>query len=339
MRILIVTVATVVLAFASLSYGAVYQCNDASGTTIFSDRLCTIGCGSAEVFRQGLRDVIAYNCAADCVFSEAVPAWKLLVTTVQGATVGKPIDQFDSVATGNPFDQFDSPCSDLPEIKSVMTDAEIQALRAGFENPPVTCTPQAAAPVDRLAQQAKTGDVLRCTAGINAGINIAPAWKLGGNTVQGATAAGFGVGPQRSSLDEQIASVIRQHAVVVRDPSLSPKQRREAAGFLNMQYAALTAEKAGLRVQTDTSATPADEQAKIKYELRKEYLNPGTTPYVPTFPGVINPINHGMTNPVTGEFLAPAGPGYVGTRDGRLYVPAGPSGIIDTRTGQFIPVH
>lgn len=47
----------------------------------------------------------------------------------------------------------------------------------------------------------------------------------------------------------------------------------------------------------------------------------------------------GAFNSVTGEYLAPAGKGYVGTRDGRYYAPAGPHGVIDTRTGQFMPVH
>jgi len=55
--------------------------------------------------------------------------------------------------------------------------------------------------------------------------------------------------------------------------------------------------------------------------------------------GRVPPPNIGAINPVTGEFYAPAGSGYVNTRDGRYYAPAGPNGVIDTRTGQFIPVH
>jgi len=50
-------------------------------------------------------------------------------------------------------------------------------------------------------------------------------------------------------------------------------------------------------------------------------------------------VNTGAVNPVTGEYYAPAGRGYVGTRDGTYYAPAGTNGMIDTRTGQFIPVH
>jgi hypothetical protein len=47
----------------------------------------------------------------------------------------------------------------------------------------------------------------------------------------------------------------------------------------------------------------------------------------------------GAVNSVTGEYLAPSGEGYVGTRDGRYYAPAGPNGVIDTRTGKFVPMH
>lgn len=50
-------------------------------------------------------------------------------------------------------------------------------------------------------------------------------------------------------------------------------------------------------------------------------------------------INTGATNPYTGEYYAPAGQGYVGTRDGTYYAPAGPNGVINTRSGTFIPVH
>lgn len=49
-------------------------------------------------------------------------------------------------------------------------------------------------------------------------------------------------------------------------------------------------------------------------------------------------VNHGAINPFTGEFLAPAGDGYVGTRDGTYYTPAGSHGIINTRTGEFSPL-
>lgn len=49
-------------------------------------------------------------------------------------------------------------------------------------------------------------------------------------------------------------------------------------------------------------------------------------------------VNHGAINPFTGEFLSPAGDGYVGTRDGTYYTPAGPNGIINTRTGDFSPL-
>jgi hypothetical protein len=51
------------------------------------------------------------------------------------------------------------------------------------------------------------------------------------------------------------------------------------------------------------------------------------------------PPSPGAINPRTGEFYAPAGSGYVGTRDGTYYAPAGPNGVINTRTGEFVPLH
>ena len=47
----------------------------------------------------------------------------------------------------------------------------------------------------------------------------------------------------------------------------------------------------------------------------------------------------GGYNPWTGESLMKAGSGFVGTQDGTFYAPSGPSGIINTKTGEFIPVH
>ncbi len=47
--------------------------------------------------------------------------------------------------------------------------------------------------------------------------------------------------------------------------------------------------------------------------------------------------NRGAINPRTGEYYAPAGRGYIGTRDGTYYEPAGPAGVINTRTGEFMP--
>lgn len=39
----------------------------------------------------------------------------------------------------------------------------------------------------------------------------------------------------------------------------------------------------------------------------------------------------------TGQVYAPAGQGYVG-QDGRYFAPAGPGAVVDTRTGQVIPI-
>jgi hypothetical protein len=46
-----------------------------------------------------------------------------------------------------------------------------------------------------------------------------------------------------------------------------------------------------------------------------------------------------IINAQTGEMLTPSGGGYVGTRDGAYYTPAGKHGVINTRTNEFLPVH
>ena len=49
--------------------------------------------------------------------------------------------------------------------------------------------------------------------------------------------------------------------------------------------------------------------------------------------------SRGAINVVTGEYMAPAGPNVVSTRNGTLYVGAGPNGYVNSRNGQFIPAH
>lgn len=44
-----------------------------------------------------------------------------------------------------------------------------------------------------------------------------------------------------------------------------------------------------------------------------------------------------LVNPQNGDVAVPTGPNYTNARDGTVYVPAGPNGVIDTRTGSFIP--
>jgi len=48
-----------------------------------------------------------------------------------------------------------------------------------------------------------------------------------------------------------------------------------------------------------------------------------------------NENRNAIVNPHTGEVLTPAGPNYIGTRDGTLYIPTGPGGpLLNTRTGR-----
>lgn len=55
--------------------------------------------------------------------------------------------------------------------------------------------------------------------------------------------------------------------------------------------------------------------------------------------GPVQKQNRGAINPRTGEFYAPAGDGYVSTRNGTYFTSAGPNGVINTRTGEFVPTH
>lgn len=86
-----------------------------------------------------------------------------------------------------------------------------------------------------------------------------------------------------------------------------------------------------------------EEQARIDREIREAGGTVQSAPvpqYPPRVPQAVAAPPPPIVNTVTGEMLNPTGGGhYVGTRDGRLYAPAGPNGIIDTRTGQFVPTH
>jgi hypothetical protein len=46
-----------------------------------------------------------------------------------------------------------------------------------------------------------------------------------------------------------------------------------------------------------------------------------------------------LVNPRTGEVMVPIGPNFTGSRDGTVYIPAGPHGVIDTRSGRYIPTN
>ena len=88
-----------------------------------------------------------------------------------------------------------------------------------------------------------------------------------------------------------------------------------------------------------------EQQLRVKRdELRQIYSKYGMNPVAPEPPPPLEQSRHqkpntGLTNPITGEHYTPSGPGYVGTRDGTYYAPAGPNGVINTKTGQFIPTH
>ena len=126
-------------------------------------------------------------------------------------------------------------------------------------------------------------------------------------------------------------------------PAEFARQRQIAeASWRAEQNQLAEAERA--RSQSESKSREAEQNAQLKKLI--EQTKKLTKPKIQhaetnaSEPGVkhraIN--NNGAINTVTGEFLAPAGNGYVGTRDGTFYTPAGPNGVIDTRTGQFSPM-
>lgn len=88
----------------------------------------------------------------------------------------------------------------------------------------------------------------------------------------------------------------------------------------------------------------AIEAQRRAYQRRLATAN-GLAVSTPVSPGTINvltgptPVSQGAINVVTGEFMAPGGPNLISTRNGTVYVPAGPNGYTNTRTGQFVPAH
>lgn len=80
-------------------------------------------------------------------------------------------------------------------------------------------------------------------------------------------------------------------------------------------------------------------QAEAAAESAKQQVEMGKSAYQQRKTRVLIDQNTGAINPRTGEHYSPAGPGYVGTRDGTYYAPAGPNGVINTRTGEYVPMH
>ena len=82
----------------------------------------------------------------------------------------------------------------------------------------------------------------------------------------------------------------------------------------------------------------ASQKSRVREEAAKYNPRPPKEPVAPAMRDR-QKQNRGAINPYTGEYYAPSGSGYVGTRDGTYYAPAGPNGVVNTRTGEFIPAH
>lgn len=95
--------------------------------------------------------------------------------------------------------------------------------------------------------------------------------------------------------------------------------------------------------ETDRASQISDASQRLVRQL--EYSKPRVAHQMtneapvapPPQPEAFQPPPRGTTNVTTGEFLAPIGPNFVGTRNGTVFVPAGPNGLINTRTGRFVP--
>lgn len=86
--------------------------------------------------------------------------------------------------------------------------------------------------------------------------------------------------------------------------------------------------------------SPPDYGNSARARLRNELRTGSGTGYAaedqqPSAPSL---GRAGAINPSTGEFYPAAGHGYVNGRDGTYYAPAGPNAVVDTRTGQIVPV-
>jgi hypothetical protein len=51
------------------------------------------------------------------------------------------------------------------------------------------------------------------------------------------------------------------------------------------------------------------------------------------------PNSRGLIDTGSGQYMAPAAGGYTDPRNGTFYAQSGPNGVVDTRTGEFIPTH
>lgn len=49
--------------------------------------------------------------------------------------------------------------------------------------------------------------------------------------------------------------------------------------------------------------------------------------------------SRGLIDSNSGQYMAPAAGGYIDPRNGTFYAQSGPNGVVNTRTGEFIPTH
>lgn len=154
-----------------------------------------------------------------------------------------------------------------------------------------------------------------------------------------------------------------QIAAALRDPNLTGNQYRmlmqilaqidgqTSGGFSPSDgelsgpvYSDIVPRGVSSEMQTGSVAAPNVSRAVDLYEsafrrhLERFGSNSGTARGVTSGSPNAAGRSPGAINPYTGEFYPRAGEGYVSSRDGRYFAPAGPNAVVDTRTGQVVTV-
>ena len=84
------------------------------------------------------------------------------------------------------------------------------------------------------------------------------------------------------------------------------------------------------------SARAADEAFENRRSSATYPSAAATSPPSPSFP---SPTSQGLIDTGSGQYMAPAAGGYTDPRDGTFYAQSGPNGVVNTRTGEFVPTH
>jgi hypothetical protein len=116
-----------------------------------------------------------------------------------------------------------------------------------------------------------------------------------------------------------------------------------SSGESNLPAPSATPHKPSPSTEKTARATPGDTTPR---EAERSPTGNAVAPKIPLYSQLSEtPVlrvlpggDRGAENPQTGEFFAPRGKGFVSTKDGTFYAPAGPFGLVNTKTGEFLLV-